>query len=144
MKSISLLLLVCLLAGSAAISQPKRDTLQNPLNKAYYQKISQTQKTQATLLVIGGGAGIVVGGLIWYISPISGIAGTAEDVNRTKLTGITVMAIGAGLTALSIPLFNASKENQKKAELYIGSGPLYYPLTISKEMLCMGVKIPLH
>jgi hypothetical protein len=143
MKSIILLVFVYLLTCGSVLAQLKRDTLQNALNKEHFLKLSKTQKTQATLLVVTGGATAVIGGCIWYLAPIAGLS-EGGDVKGAERTGKTMVIVGTSLAALSIPLFHASMKNQQKAELYMGSVGLSYPLTGAKDLLCLGARITLN
>lgn len=142
MKSIVLLVFVFLICRGSAMAQPKSDTLHNAGNQGHFLKLSKTQKTQATLLVVTGGATAVIGGCIWYLAPIAGLS-EGGDVKGIERTGKTMVIVGTSLAAISIPLFHASKKNQLKAELYIGSSHLQYPLNGSREMLCLGARINL-
>lgn len=143
MKSIILLFIVCLTSYQPIRAQRQKDSLQIALHKAHYLRLSKTQKTQASVLLASGGVTLALGGYIWYMAPMAGLS-ESGDVEGAERTGKTLVVVGSGLAVLSIPLFQASKENRKKAELYIGSGPLFYPLSASKEMLCMGVRIQLN
>ncbi|ANE51831.1 hypothetical protein [Flavisolibacter tropicus] len=142
MKPIILLLIVCLSFSKSLMAQLQKDSLHKATNRAHYLKLSKTQKTQASVLLATGGVTLALGGYIWYLAPIAGISETG-DVEGAVRTGKTLVVVGSGLAALSIPLFQASRENQRKAELYVGSAPLDFPYRTSKEMLCMGIKIPL-
>lgn len=143
MKPIILLLIVSLVSSQPIMAQSQKDSLQNTLTKMHYLKLSKTQKAQASVLLATGGVTLALGGYIWYMAPMAGLS-ESGDVEGAERTGKTLVVVGSGLAVLSIPLFQASKENRKKAELYIGSGPLFYPLSASKEMLCMGVRIQLN
>jgi hypothetical protein len=142
MKSIILLLIACILYGETIIAQSSRDSLQNATDRAYYLRLRKTQKTQATVLVATGGIAIALGSCIWYLAPIAGLSETG-NVEGAESLGKKLIVVGSGLAALSIPLFHSSKENRKKAELYIGSSHSQFPLKGSREMLCIGTRIML-
>lgn len=143
MKAIFIMSFLLLAFTSFLHAQHKTDTTQNAYTKEYFLELSKKQKSQATLLVITGGVTALVGGFIWFVSPIAGISGSSNGVENARRTGITITAAGASLAAFSIPLFNASKRNLKNAELYVGSNSFLYPTGSKKDYLCIGAKIEL-
>jgi hypothetical protein len=135
MKKITIALaFLIIFKGLAHAQSPAPD-----LNTDYLKK-SRQQKTLATISLITGGSVALVGGYLWLLSPIAGISehGNVEGARRT---GQTLVAIGGSLVAVSIPLFNASKKNKKKAELYMGGQVMQLPDDASARQLAVGLRV---
>jgi len=107
MKKLSISILAILFC-IAAIGQPA--TTRNQLSKYDYQNKSIKQKKTAWLFLSCGGA-IAIGGASYLI-----YLGTVDDpAPELKNFAIGMCVFGAGGMAASIPFFNASARNKRKA-----------------------------
>ena len=111
-------------------------------DRSYYLHKSKQQKTFATISLVTGGAVAVAGGYIWFISPVAGLS-ESGDIDGARHLGQTLVAVGGGLAALSIPLYISGAKNKKKADLYVGTSQVtYLPQGIARQV-SLGFKIEL-
>lgn len=101
------LLLNCVLVLS------QQTTPENPMTKEDYLQKSKSQKTAAWILM-GGGAAMAIGGGIWFSETFS-IDLFGPDRNPGEGTAGIIMFAGIGAMGGSIPLFIASARNKRKA-----------------------------
>ena len=140
MIKVKLIILLALLFQTVAHAQtiPATDSL---LARQYMQK-SRDQKNFATAFVVVGGVVGIVGGYIWFISPMAGLS-EHGDVEGARLLGQRMTAVGVGLIGISIPLFIASDKNRKKARLYLGTTQTYLPFRTGTNQLSVGIRLQL-
>ena len=112
--------------------------LENP----NYLQISRQQKTLATVSVISGGAIALVGGYLWFMAPIAGLS-ESGNIEGARRTGRTMVAVGGGLVAVSIPLFISSNKNKKKAELMMGTTQVMHLPQGAFSQMSVGFRIAL-
>ncbi|HEY0060045.1 MAG TPA: hypothetical protein VGB56_12995 [Flavisolibacter sp.] len=142
MKYILLLSAALLLAGQPTYAQLPTPA-QEPGLKEDYLRRSKQQKTTGTILVIGGGAVALVGGALWFLSPIAGLA-EGGDVDGAKRTGQTMVLTGTAIGLLSIPFFISGSKNKQAAAVYTGSTELqHFPLAHGKRQVSIGLRISL-
>ncbi len=108
--------------------------------KEDYLRRSKQHKTAGTVLLVGGGTLALVGGALWFLSPIAGLSETG-DVSGAERTGKTLVVVGGTLAALSIPLFVSGAKSKKSATLYTGSVELqHFPLAGQKRQPAVGLR----
>jgi len=138
-----LILFALITAFQSGIYAQNNPGTQNPIfDKKYYLQKSRQQKTFAIVSVATGGVLAVVGGYVWFLSPIAGIS-EASGAERAERTGKTMVVVGGSLMGISIPLFIASKRNKEKANLNISTGKVYLPTGI-KEQLGFSIYLKLN
>jgi hypothetical protein len=120
------------------------DLPQQPgLTKEDYLRRSKQQRTAGTAFVIGGGALALVGGALWFLSPIAGLA-EGGDVDGAKRTGQTLVLAGTTIGLVSIPFFISGSKNKKAAGIYTGSTELQHsPLARGKRQVSIGLRVSL-
>lgn len=104
-----LLSILAMLFCIAAMSQPA--TTRSNLSKQAYQQKSVSQK-RAAWLFLGCGGAIAIGG-VTYLIYLGGQDDPAPEL-KNFATGMCILG-GGGMLA-SIPFFNASARNKKKAD----------------------------
>jgi len=113
---------------------------QHEPDRSYYLHKSKQQKTWATVTLVTGGTVALVGGYIWFISPLAGLA-EGGDIDGARHLGQTLVGVGGGLIALSVPLYISSDKNKKKADLYIGTSQVTYLPQGTVRQVSVGLKI---
>ena len=143
MKHIFFVAAAILLLGQPPHAQVP-DAPQGPgLTKEDYLRRSKQQQSAGTILVVGGGALALVGGALWFLSPIAGLA-EGGDVAGAERTGKAMVATGTTLALLSIPFFVSSSKSKKAAAIYTGSTELqHFPLATGKRQPAIGLRISL-
>ncbi|HMK26943.1 MAG TPA: hypothetical protein VK483_13010 [Chitinophagaceae bacterium] len=112
-----IILFILLLTMSATLFSQQTNTLP-ALTKQDYLRKSKNQKTAAWILVAGGAAMIVTGGVVWS-NEINKKAETdpfgAWADMYTTTSGDWIAVAGVVAAAGSIPLFIAASKNKRKA-----------------------------
>lgn len=103
-----LLIMIC----TSVFSQQTQNT--NPLTKQDYLQKSKNQKIAAWAL-LGGGAALTAGGLIWFGNEFEINLYEEDDSGDSGEGGIILAGIGVAAMGGSIPLFVASVRNKNKA-----------------------------
>ncbi len=143
MKSILLLTATLLLAGQPTYAQIHHAPQLPGLTKDDYLRRSRQQKTVGTILVIGGGALALVGGALWFLSPVAGLS-ESGNVDGAKRTGQTMVLAGTTIGLISIPFFISSAKNKKAAVIYTGSTEWqHFPLVHGRRQMLVGVRVSL-
>lgn len=112
-------IIICISLLTVSVTSFSQQINPSPaLSKQDYQHKSKNQKTAAWILLAGGTAMIITGGIIWGNEVNKTIENDPWSVfyapyTTTKGAGLTVA--GLVFTAGSIPLFIVSAKNKRKA-----------------------------
>ena len=158
MKKLSIICIVCLCAKSHTNAQMRDTTLHMGTHKVDANALLQKSKKQKTAawLLLGGGASVSIVGFSILSNDASkdlsndlttifsfGYVTPAEHKHSAAGPILTIAGIGAILG--SVPLFIASGNNKKKANLTLKNETLFFnpQLKLNTHLLAMELKINL-
>ena len=106
------------------------------IDRDYYLAKSKSQKTAAWIL-LGGGAGLIGTGFL--------IGNRETSTFGEAGTGVVIGGLGLLSIIASIPVFNASVKNKKKAKLAVSQQKtmLGFPVNVSKNITGLTLSIPI-